>query len=63
MNLQRKEPKQKINQSEKRKKPPKKQKKASRPRVSEDESCPWFTCPFDTDSQQIEHLDLITSLL
>ena len=41
----------------------KNKKKASRPRVSEDESYPRFTCPFETDSQQIERLDLITSLL
>ena len=51
----------KINQSEKSRL--KNKEKASRPRVSEDESYPWFACPFDTDAQQIERLDLITSLL
>ena len=31
--------------------------------VSAEESCPWFTCPFDTDLQQIQRLDLIISRL
>ena len=55
--------KQKISQYRKGKRRLKKAKAASQPPFSKEESRSLFTCPFDTDSHQIERLELITSLM
>ena len=55
--------KQKISQYRKEKRRLKKTKAASQPPLSKDESHSLFMCPFDTDSRQIERLELVTSLM